>query len=85
MLYINDQVAPNTEVKITRQDNKIVPVNYDGQFKVKGPQTAVGYWNDTGIVSTEVEAGGWFNASRSAMMDSNGKITFGDKQKTEVL
>eukprot|EP01027_Heterolobosea_sp_BB2_P009411 GEZU01013877.1.p1 GENE.GEZU01013877.1~~GEZU01013877.1.p1 ORF type:complete len:489 (+),score=152.94 GEZU01013877.1:50-1516(+) len=83
---IDGQIPPNTEVKVVREDNKILPIGAYGQLKIKGPHTAAGYWNDIGLMTNELEADGWFGAYKGATIGADGKLTVYDKKvKPEIL
>jgi fatty-acyl-CoA synthase len=76
VLTVNDKVAPNTEVKITRQqDGKIVHRDTVGDIKVKGPIVAKGWWNDVGLMQPKLDEDGWFSTGKVGKINAEGKLS----------
>lgn len=75
LLMVNDKIAPNTELKITRkQDGKVVHRETPGDLKVRGPLVAKGIWSDAGLVNAMVDEDGWLTTGKMATLGVEGQL-----------
>lgn len=74
ILTVNDKLTPNTEVKITRDDGKIVHRDTIGVLKVRSPLAVKGTWTDLGFVPSERDEDGWLNTRKLAKLNAEGRL-----------
>lgn len=82
---VNDEWAANSEIKIARhRDNKVMPLGETGSLRIKGPHTALGYWNDVGLQTNETDETGFFISGQDATMNREGEVEIVGKSKQHV-
>lgn len=74
-----------TEVKVTDQDAKTLPVGERGLLWVRGPQVMKGYWQKPEATAEVLDAEGWFNTGDVAIIQADGYIRIVDRIKDVII
>lgn len=75
VLFFDGKVLPGTDLKIVRDDGKIVHHDTAGYVKVRGPLTPLGYWNDIGLMKDDYDSEGWYKIpDRMGKLSKSGKF-----------
>uniref|UniRef100_A0A7S1PG71 AMP-dependent synthetase/ligase domain-containing protein n=1 Tax=Percolomonas cosmopolitus TaxID=63605 RepID=A0A7S1PG71_9EUKA len=70
VLFFDGEILPGTDVKVVREDGKVVHHDTTGYVKVRSPLTPLGYWNDIGLMKDDYDTEGWYR-----IPDKMGKIS----------
>jgi non-ribosomal peptide synthetase component E (peptide arylation enzyme) len=78
----------HNEVVIVDKDGRELPVNQEGEIRVRGPCTGSGYYNET--LETETAWGcvgceGWYRTGDLGRVDNDGNITIVGRIKNMIL
>lgn len=74
-------VLGSTELKFVDEDGHEVGVGQPGEILVRGPQVAMGYWNNPQATSETFDREGFLHSGDQGMIDSRGLVTITDRLK----
>lgn len=70
-----------TDVRVTDEDDRDVPVGEPGEIRVRGPNVMRGYWNAEEATREVLSEDGWFRSGDVAVSDEDGCLTIVDRLK----
>jgi long-chain acyl-CoA synthetase len=76
--------VPSTEMKLTDENGKEVPVGERGEILIKGPQVMQGYYNRPEETANQIKDG-WLRTGDVAVMAADGFFTIVDRIKDMIL
>jgi long-chain acyl-CoA synthetase len=74
----------DTQARIVDDDDNPVPVGYEGELVVRGPQVMKGYWRRE-EETAETLRGGWLHTGDIARMDEDGWFSIVDRKKDLII
>lgn len=76
--------VPSTDMKLTDENGKDVPVGERGEILIKGPQVMQGYYNRPEETANQIKDG-WLRTGDVAVMSEDGYFTIVDRIKDMIL
>ncbi|MCF8256735.1 MAG: AMP-binding protein [Flavobacteriales bacterium] len=76
--------VPGTDMKLTDENGKEVPVGERGEILIKGPQVMQGYYNRPEETDNQIKDG-WLRTGDVAVMAADGYFTIVDRIKDMIL
>jgi long-chain acyl-CoA synthetase len=77
--------VPSTEISVRDDDDRELPLGYEGEICVRGPQVMRGYWNRPEETRSVLSAEGWLRTGDIGLMDSRGFLRVTDRKKDIIL
>jgi len=79
------RAAPWIEVKITDENDRVVPIGEKGEICVRGYSVMRGYWNDEERTRETIDIANWLHSGDLGVMDSHGYVKIVGRIKDMVI
>ena len=76
---------PSTFIKVCDNEGVELPIGETGELYIKGPQVALGYWNDIDMTQESFDNEGWLKTGDIVKMDQQGFVTLVDRLEDVML
>jgi fatty-acyl-CoA synthase len=79
------RIQPNVEAKIISETGQIVERGVTGEICVRGYNTMIGYWGDSGATAATKDEKGWVHTGDLGIIDANGFLQIVGRIKDMVI
>ena len=79
------RAVPWVEIKITDEDNRVVPVGEKGEICARGYSVMQGYWNDEERTRETIDAANWLHSGDLGVMDDEGYVQVVGRIKDMII
>ena len=79
------KAVPWVEIKITDENNRVLPVGEKGEICVRGYSVMQGYWNDEERTRETIDAANWLHSGDLGVMDAHGYMQVVGRIKDMVI
>ncbi len=76
--------APGCVLRVVDPDGRDVPANAVGEIVVRGPNVALGYWQDD-VATRHALRGGWWHTGDLGRIDAAGRLVYVDRMDEKQL
>jgi long-chain acyl-CoA synthetase len=78
------RIVPGAQVRLVDDDGQTVPWGDVGEFLVRGPEVAAGYWIGPGLIEN-LAPDGWFHSGDLMRQDENDELWFVGRKKDLII
>ncbi len=78
------RIVPGAQVRLVDNDGRTVPWGDVGEFLVRGPEVAAGYWVAPGLIES-LAPDGWFHSGDLMRQDENDELWFVGRNKDLII
>jgi len=79
------RAVPWVEIKITDENNRVVPVGEKGEICARGYSVMQGYWNDEERTRETIDAANWLHSGDLGVMDDEGYVQVVGRIKDMII
>ncbi|MEP6391619.1 MAG: AMP-binding protein [Halioglobus sp.] len=79
------RAVPWVEIKITDENNRVVPVGEKGEICARGYSVMQGYWNDDERTRETIDAANWLHSGDLGVMDEEGYVQVVGRIKDMII
>ena len=79
------KAVPWVEIKITDENNRVLPVGEKGEICVRGYSVMQGYWNDEERTRETIDTANWLHSGDLGVMDAHGYVQVVGRIKDMVI
>jgi fatty-acyl-CoA synthase len=77
--------GPHLQVRITDQDNQLVPLGERGEICTRGYSVMKGYWDDPEQTAQTIDSDGWLHSGDLGVMDEDGFVEVVGRIKDMII
>jgi fatty-acyl-CoA synthase len=79
------RAVPRVEIKITNENNQVMPTGEKGEICVRGYSVMQGYWNDEERTRETIDIANWLHSGDLGVMDEHGYVQVVGRIKDMVI
>jgi len=79
------RAVPWVEIKITDENNRVIPVGEKGEICARGYSVMQGYWNDEERTRETIDAANWLHSGDLGVMDEEGYVQVVGRIKDMII
>jgi fatty-acyl-CoA synthase len=79
------RAVPWVEIKITDEDDRVVPIGEKGEICVRGYSVMKGYWNDEERTRETIDRANWLHSGDLGVMDAEGYMQVVGRIKDMII
>jgi long-chain acyl-CoA synthetase len=76
---------PNLEIQVRDAENKVLPLEQEGELCVRGPSIMKGYYNKPQETAAVIDSGGWFRTGDIVRVSPEGHIAITGRAKDLII
>jgi fatty-acyl-CoA synthase len=79
------RAVPRVEIRISDENDMVVPIGETGEICTRGYSVMRGYWNDEELTRETIDAAGWLHSGDIGVMDAEGYVKVVGRIKDMVI
>lgn len=85
LLRAAGRAAPGVEIRITDEDDAVLPTGASGEIQVRATQVMSGYWGNADATAAALTADGWLRTGDIGTLDATGLLHVRDRKKDIII